>query len=115
MEVIERWLLQQMEAMGVDSLKTQAGTPYKSISKSVKMQDPEQFKKFVFTPLIEYMTETGTIRDGEVLEVLTNNVLWDMIDFRCGKKGVEEYVAETGQLPPGVEMSSFTTVNIRKA
>ena len=118
METIEKWLLAQMDTMGVDSLKTPAGTPYKSITKSVKMADPEAFKRFVFSPLVEALGNAATSQGmqlPDLYSLLSSGVFWDMIDFRCGKKGVVEYTEQNGTLPPGVTMDSFTTINIRRA
>ena len=118
MEIIEKWLLAQMDAMGVDSLKTPAGTPYKAITKSVKMVDSEAFKRFVFSPLIDALSTAATSQGMQLPDLnglLASGVFWDMIDFRCGKKGVVEYTEQNGTLPPGVTMDSFTTINIRRA
>ncbi len=118
MEIIEKWLLKQMEEMGVDSLKTPAGTPYKAITKSVKMADAEAFKRFVFAPLIDALASAATAQGmqlPDIYSLLQSGVFWDMIDFRCGKKGIVEYTEQNGQIPPGVTMDSFTTINIRRA
>ena len=118
MEVIEKWLLKEMEKMGVESLKTPAGTPYKAVTKSVKMQDPESFKRFVFAPVIDAFNNWANTFGGEVPDIaslLQGGVLWDMIDFRAGKKGVTDYIEQTGEVPSGVEVSQFTTINIRRA
>lgn len=114
MEIIEKWLLQNMEAQGVDSLKTPAGTPYKNITKSIKTLDSEQFKRFVFTPVIDSIVNLGLNPDA-AYNLLSNNIKWDMIDFRALKSGVTAHVEETGQLPPGLELTQFTTINIRRS
>lgn len=118
MEVIEKILLREMERMGVDSLKTPSGTPYKAVQKSVKMADAQEFKAFVFKPLIDSIAQYISSIGGQVPDLqglLQQGALWDMIDFRCGKKGVVEYAEENGQLPPGVTLDQFTSINIRRA
>jgi hypothetical protein len=118
MEIIEKWLLQEMEKMGVESLKTPAGTPYKTITKSVKMADPDAFKRFVFTPLIDSLTgmlQAQGVHVPDLYSLLQGGVFWDMIDFRAGKKGIVEYAEQNGSIPPGVTVDNFTTINIRRA
>jgi hypothetical protein len=119
MEKIEQWLLGKMSELGVDSVKTPSGTPYKSTTTSVKMADAKEFKKFIFTPviksLIELVEANGFLTEDLLETVLASSPKWDMVDFRPGKKGIGEFIASTDQVPPGVEISSFTTVNVRRA
>lgn len=115
MDVIERWLLAQMDQMGVDSLKTTAGTPYKAVTKSVKMIDPEAYKRFVFEDVIDAMERIDPTNMPDMMGLLTNSIKWDLIDFRPLKKGVTELIEETGELPPGLEVSQFQTINIRRS
>jgi hypothetical protein len=115
MEIIEKILLREMERMGVDSLKTPSGTPYKAVTKSVKMTDPEQFKRFVFAPLIDSLTSALSMDREQVYSLLTSSVYWDMIDVRAGKKGITSYVDDNGVVPPGIALDQFTTINIRRA
>lgn len=116
MEVIEKWLLKEMEKMGVDSLKTPSGTPYKAVTKSVKMSDPQAFKDFVFADAVTHISSImGEGFDNIVKQTLLDDIKWDMIDFRAGKKGIQEYATETGAIPPGVTIDQFTTINIRRA
>lgn len=113
MGVIEKWLLAQMDAQGVDSFKTGAGTPYKAVTKSIKTTDIEAFKRFALQPVVDALSQLPNMPDIGAL--LTAGIRWDMLDFRPLKKGIVEYTEENGQLPPGVSMDSFSTVNIRRA
>lgn len=113
MAVIETYLLREMEKMGVDSLKTPSGTPYKAVSKSVKLQDAESFKKFVFAPVVDALSKLPNMPD--IMALLTAGIRWDMIDFRAGKKGIVEHLEETGEVPPGITFDSFTKINIRRS
>lgn len=115
MNVIETWLLQEMEKMGVDSLKTPSGTPYKAVSKSVKMADPESFKAFCFAPVIEAFKNLNIPNMPDILGLLTAGIRWDIIDFRPLKSGVNELINETGNVPPGVSVDQFTKINIRRS
>ena len=118
METIEAWFLDQMNKMGVDNLKTPSGTPYKHVTTSVKMLDSESFKQFVFQPVVALLTgliqQTGS-HVPDVAGLLTSGILWDMIDFRVGRKGVLEHIEREGTVPPGVIVDQFTSVKIRKS
>ena len=113
MDTIEQWLLKEMDRMGVDSLKTPSGTPYKAVSKSVKMADGEAFRQFVFAPVVDAMKHVPGAPD--MLALLQGGVRWDCVDFRCGKKGILEHIESTGEVPAGVSIDSFTKVNIRRS
>jgi len=118
METIEAWFLDQMNKMGVDNLKTPSGNPYKHVTTSVKMLDSESFKQFVFQPVVALLTgliqQTGS-HVPDVAGLLTSGILWDMIDFRVGRKGVLEHIEREGTVPPGVIVDQFTSVKIRKS
>lgn len=116
MDVIEQWLMGQMNEMGVDSLKTPSGIPYKATTKSVKMQDAEAFKAFVFRPVIDALNNYDpTLGFPDIMSLLQGGVRWDMIDFRAGKKGICEHIEETGEVPPGVSVEQFQQINIRRS
>ncbi len=86
LEAIKKYLLDEMNKIGVDTL-------YKAITKTVKALDLQEFKDFVFN---------GTPK-------------WDLVDFRPLKKGIMEYIEDTGTVPPGITTDSFTTLNIRRS
>lgn len=122
MGTIETYLLDQMNQLGVDSFKTSAGTAYKANQNSVKMTDAGAFKGHVFAPALQmisaYLSATGHAineNDTQAIQmILQENSSWDMVDFRAGKKGVMEYFESNHQLPPGIAIDTFTTVNIRR-
>ena len=124
MEKIETWLLAKMNQDGVDSYKTPVGTPYKSVTNSVTLEDSHVFKQFVLVPgakaIQDYLTNLGItgLKASELdsfLSFLNTSIPWNLVDFRAGKKGIEEYIEHTGLTPPGVKVSSFTKVNIRRS
>lgn len=122
MENIERWLLNKMNEDGVQNYKTDMGTAYKATTTSVKMGDPTAFKEAVFAPAAERILSLLEIAPGyanggiqDVLNIIRDSALWDMVDFRAGKKGVQAHLEDTKTLPPGVTVDSFTTLNIRRS
>jgi hypothetical protein len=79
LEKIEAALLNYFNQSGSDSCKTPAGTAFTSTRSSATVADREAFF-------------------GWVLE---HNAL-DMLEARCAKLAVEQYLDSTGELPPGV-------------
>jgi hypothetical protein len=83
----------RLNERGDESVKTEAGTAYKSTSTSIKVADREAFFNFV--------------RDADAFEMLTAAV---------AKDAVKAYMEEHQDvLPPGLEQSTFTKVNFRRA
>lgn len=125
METIENWFLNQMQAEGVDSYKTPAGTAFRKVTSSVTMADHEAFKEFVFLPaaqqVVQFMGQMGYIssapdRDAlAIIKLLNSFARWGLVDFRSGKKGIEEFIQESNETVPGVNISQYTTVNVRRA
>lgn len=123
MEAIETFLMAQMNALGVDSFKTSAGTPYKANSNSVKLTDAGAFKGHVFAPAVDqiyhYLAALGHAvqpADREAMAMmLRDGARWDMVEFRAAKKGIMESVEQTDRLPPGVSVETFSVVNVRRS
>jgi hypothetical protein len=123
MDIMEAELLKRMQADGVDSYKTQAGTAFKAHTASVSMQDAIAFKQFVLAPAIEaiktYFAAAGFELENNDIDHLTtllqDQPLWSLADFRAAKKGIQEYIEEK-QLPvPGVAVTPVLNINIRRA
>lgn len=91
MEQLEAIALQQMQARGEKSIRTDEGTMYINTLTSFKLTDPVAFTEWA----------------------QQNNRL-DMFERRVAKTVVEAYVDETNSLPPGVDRSALVSVNFRK-
>lgn len=95
-EEIKNLLLAMLNEQRCDSFKTEAGTAYKSVIVTPSVTDKEKFLDFV----LDDWDNRG-----------------DMLQIGAPKK--EAVVAfqdsNNGSLPPYVETSSFTRVNIRKS
>jgi hypothetical protein len=121
---IENWLLAKMNQDGCENYKTAYGTAYQSRLKSVKMEDPIQFKNYILRPAARTllaMTGPDTVvaksidPEGEVLSWINQYALWDLADFRPGKKGIINHQNETGEIVPGVSFSEIINVNVRSS
>lgn len=124
MENIENYLMHTMNELGVDQLKDgEAGTVFKSHATSCQLKDPVEFKRFVFQPAVDailnQLRNTGVdLPDhvsNELFTILSTMTRWDMVDFRAGKKGITEYIANESAQVPGVAINTIATVNIRRA
>lgn len=89
---IEVALLSQFDALGVESVRTKAGTAYKTTRASATVADWDA-----------------------VLDFVMKNDLWNMLERRVSKQAVEQYKDENGDLPPGVNWREELVVNIRRS
>lgn len=88
---LESWLLNQLNSSGSESVRTDAGTVYKSVRTSAKVED--------WDVVLDY--------------ILANN-LTHMLEKRVSKAAVEEFVEAQGEAPPGVSINREVCVNIRR-
>jgi hypothetical protein len=80
-----------MEANKVENLKTSHGTCYTATKFSASLADPGLFMKHVI-----------------------DTQSWDLLDRRANVTAVKEYVEQHNGLPPGVNLTSSTSVNVRR-
>jgi hypothetical protein len=92
LDKIEAKLLQVFDDTGMDSVKTEAGTAYKSTRVSVTTGDKDAFMEFVRT-----------------------NDEWPLLEVRPSKSAVEEYRQQHDDLPPGINWRAEQVVNIRRS
>tara|TARA_R110000772_G_scaffold235182_1_gene346770 strand:+ start:378 stop:767 length:390 start_codon:yes stop_codon:yes gene_type:complete len=88
---LENKFQSEMNAADLDSLKTDGGTAYQAVQSSVTVADWEAF--------------SGWVQEHKA---------WHFLDHRASKAAAEEYLEETGQLPPGLNRSSNIKVNVRR-
>jgi hypothetical protein len=89
---IEAALLAQFNQLGLDNVKTAAGTAYKSTRTSATVAD----------------------RDA-MLEWVIANENWNFIESRVNKTAVEEFRNEHNDLPPGINWSEEIVINVRRS
>jgi hypothetical protein len=85
-------LLEQLAAVGGESVKTPHGTAYQSTKRSASIADGDAFREYV-------------INNGE----------FDLVDWRANANAVDDYIKEHGAVPPGVNFSTMITVGVRRA
>lgn len=92
MKVIQAELLALCQSMGVESVRTGAGTFFRQLKTRFVASDMAEF--------LEYVQSTGRI---------------DLLERRVGQTAVREAYEETGELPPGISPDSEYTITIRKS
>lgn len=94
MEVIEQALLARLIERGADNTKTEAGTAYKQTILNVKIEDQEKYLDFVLN------TDEGR----------------PMLQLAAPQKdAVREFVDKNNAPPPGVGISYYTNLNVKKS
>ena len=91
LEKCEFYFLTQMNRLGLESLPTVHGVPYKSKRTSATVADPAMFRAWVI-----------------------ENVQWHMLDIKANKTAVVAYKEEHEDLPPGLNWREEVIVNVRK-
>ncbi|MBT7005048.1 MAG: hypothetical protein HOA06_10085 [Chloroflexi bacterium] len=92
LDKIEHSLLAEFNETGQESAKTAHGTAYRSVRTSAKVADRDAFFDFV-----------------------RQNDAYDFLESRANKNAVEAYMEEHDELPPGIDVSRVTTINVRRS
>jgi hypothetical protein len=88
---LENFLLNTLNAQGVQSIKTAIGTAYKTTKTSATVGNRDEF--------MEYVRE---------------NDAWVLLDVKANKTAVTEYKEQHKALPPGVTWREEVAVNVRR-
>ena len=89
---IESILKGVMTDLGMESIRTNAGTAYLKESVFVNTSDKSAF--------FDYCKE---------------NDRWDLLDIRGSKLSIQEFVSENQEVPPGIDLRRELTIGIRRA
>lgn len=90
---IEAYLLKEFNESGVDSIKTEFGTAYKSSRLSITTADKEAF----------------------FMNWVVPNQAWEFLDVKPNKTAVQQYKAVHEDIPPGLNWSETLEVKIRRS
>ena len=89
---IEAKLLGLMNESGMESIRTDGGTAYKSVRSSCTVADWDSFFQFV--------QDEGA---------------WDMLEHRASKDAVKQFREANDSIPPGLNWSETLVVNFRRS
>ncbi len=91
LQKLEAMILDKLNTDNIESIKTEFGTAYRSVSTSATVKDRDAFLDFVLSK-----------RQLEALDV------------RANKTFVKEWMDANGPIP-GIEMTSFAKVGVRRS
>jgi len=92
LDALNNLLLQHLEQIKADNVRTKAGTVYRTAKRSASTADFKAFWDFV-----------------------VRHEMWDLVDRKPNVTAVSEYLEENKVLPPGVNLNSTYVVGVRKA
>jgi hypothetical protein len=91
-EKIEVEFLKRFNKRGIDNVSARGiGTAYRSVRASAKVAD--------WDSLLDFIKKEGA---------------WEMLERRVSKVAVEQFKAETDDLPPGVDWGETQVINFRR-
>lgn len=114
MDMIEACFLSKMLELGVDSLKNERGTPYKSEQVSITVADNSAFVGFVLDRALAGLPVSEAAREVIKKAIFESGQL-ALIEARASKSAVEAFLEETQELPPGLNRRAEAKVNVRTA
>lgn len=89
---LEGWLMQQLDAAGVDSLSAKGiGTVFKQTTTSITAEEWDA-----------------------TLQWIKDNNAWEMLEHRVSKSAAMDYIETHKEVPPGLKVSTEVEVRIRK-
>lgn len=92
LEHLNNTLLERLNQVGGESVKTSSGTVYRTTKRSASIADGDAFRQFVIT-----------------------NEAFDLVDWRANANAVDDFIKEEKAPPPGVNFSTHYTVGVRRA
>jgi hypothetical protein len=94
MERVENYLLRHLNVSNSESIRTKAGTFFKTTKTSAQVADWDATSEWIKDDI---------------------DTRWPMLEKRVSKGFVEAYKEEHNDLPPGINWRSEVAVNIRRA
>lgn len=91
-EQIEAKLLERLNEVGGESVKTSSGTVYRTTRRSASIADGDLFRSYVIS-----------------------SDAYDLVDWRANSNAVDDFIKSAGSPPPGVNFSQSYTVGVRRA
>lgn len=92
LEKLNSKLLERLNDVGGESVKTQSGTVYRSTKRSASIQDGDAFRRFVI--------------GGDY---------FDLVDWRANANAIDDFIKENDAPPPGVNFTQHFVVGVRRS
>ncbi len=116
----EAWLQGNLNTLGVESMKTAEGTAFLKKGDSATVADREIFMEFMIgNALKDALAQSGgavTVPDQDAfVALLAQSGAWNFLTNAISKKEVQSAItAETPDPPPGVNYSTFQTLQVNR-
>lgn len=91
-ELLEAKLLEKLNSIGGESVKTAHGTAYRTTRRTASIADGDVFRSYVI-----------------------ENESFDLVDWRANANAVDDFIKSEGTPPPGVNFNTAYTVGVRRA
>lgn len=114
MDRIEAFMLEKMNELGTDSLKNEAGTPYRAEAVSLTCVDSQAFMDYVLDRALQALPVKPEAREA-IKQVMIDSGQLALLEARPSKSAVEALLEETQELPPGLNRRVEAKVNVRSA
>lgn len=92
LDMLNGKLLDRLNSVGGESVKTASGTVYRTTRRSASIADGDLFRQFVIA-----------------------NEAFDLVDWRANANAVDDYIKQETTPPPGVNFTTAFTVGVRRA
>jgi len=92
LEKLNNKLLERLNEVGGDSVKTQSGTVYRSTKRSASIADGDAFRRFVI-----------------------GGKHFDLVDWRANANAIDDFIKENDTPPPGINFSQHFIVGVRRS
>jgi hypothetical protein len=92
LEKLNNTLLERLNQLGGESVKTASGTVYRTTKRSASIKDGAIFRQFVI-----------------------DNALYELVDWRANANAVDDFIQDQKAPPPGVDFSTTYTVGVRRS
>jgi hypothetical protein len=92
LEKLNGLLLDHLNIVGGDSVKSEHGTVYRTQRRSASLADPDAFMRFVI-----------------------ENEAWDLLDRKANVTAVVDFIEENEVAPPGVSLNQAYIVGVRRS
>jgi hypothetical protein len=91
-EKLRTKLLERLNELGGDAVKTASGTVYRTTKRSATIADPKVFRDYVKT-----------------------SSAFDLVDWRANANAVDDFIEQHKSPPPGVNFSISYEVGVRRS
>ena len=92
LEHLNNTLLERLNDVGGESVKTSSGTVYRTTRRSASIADGETFRRFVI-----------------------DNNAFDLVDWKANPLAVDDFIKAEQAPPPGVNFTTAFTVGVRRS